>query len=217
MPTFARPEVSIGLPQALPLSEPKWSVLYETDFRCLSDVRMFKVSVLQVGGTWKWIGGLSYPLKSGSQTAGVYEISYAVFPCMVKYARFFMRAKPVNNDPSVLNYLELDYAWRDINNFRRAVLTLTVASNNFTIGKRVAGTWVSLATGTTPWGATPLGTELEFSGYTDGSVHTFIVKRLDTGASLTLSASDVTEGGYVAMGNVRNYDARFDHFRVERL
>jgi hypothetical protein len=215
MATFARPEVSIRSPQALPLSEPPWRTLYETDFRCLSDVRMFKVSVLQVGGTWKWIGGLSYPLKSGSQTAGVYEISYAVFPCKVKCARFFMRAKPVNYDPSVFNYLELDYAWSDINNFRRAVLNLT--SYIFVVGKRVAGTWMNLATGIVPWGATPLGTELEFSGYTDGSVHTFTVKRLDTGASLTISASDVTEAGYVAMGNVRNYDVRFDHFRVERL
>jgi len=214
--TFARPEVCIWYPQSLPLKVPvNPKLVYETDFKARSDLTPFKIAVYTVGGTWRWIGGTSYPLRAGVE--GVEEFSYAVSPCRVMHARFFMRCKPVNWNPDKWNYLELDYAWRDIDNFRRAVLTLTASTNNFIVGKRSGGSWIALATGTVPWGATPLGTELEFSGYADGSIHEFTVKRLDTGESLTLSVAEDVEYGYVAMGSVRNYDARFDCLRVERL
>lgn len=214
MTTFAKSEVCVWSPQALPLRVPAESILYETDFRHRSDINPLKIAIYSIGGTWVWIGGLSYPLKAG--TVAIYEISYA-FPCKVRFARFFMRAKVVAWDAGVPNYLEIAYAWYNVNNYRKISLSLSVIANNFTIWKRVGGVWTNIATGTTPWGATPLNTELEFSGYADGINHSATITRLDTMATLTISGPDSTEYGFAGIGSQRPYDARFDHWRVNHL
>jgi hypothetical protein len=216
MATFARPEVSIRSPQALPLSVPKWNILYETDFRCLSDVRMFKpIPFSGTAATFTWVGGLSYEARAGQ--SGVYEYANILSPVRLQRARLFCRAKPVAWYSAVLNYGGLAYAYRDSKNFRVGMLCFTSSGTNFYISKVVGGSWITVASSSVPWGATPLNTELEFTVVFDGSTHIATVKRLDTGASLTISASEATEYGYVGLLSSRTFDLRFDHFRVERL
>jgi hypothetical protein len=214
--TFARPKASIRLPQALPLSVPKWNILYETNFRCLSDVRMFKpIPYSGTAATFTWAGGLSYEARAGQ--TGVYEYANILSPVRLLKARLYCRAKPVAWDSAVWNYVGLAYAYSDTGNRRYVNLNFQTSTNNFTIVKVVGGTGTTIARGSTPWGATPLGTELELTVVFDGSTHTATVKRLDTGQSLTISASDSTEYGYVGLVNARTYDLRFDHFRVEAI
>jgi hypothetical protein len=216
MATFARPEFSIRRPQALPLSAPKWSVLYETDFRCLSDVRMFKpIPFSGTAATFTWVGGLSYEARAGQ--TGVYEFANILSPVRLLKAMLFCRAKPVAWDSAVFNYVGLAYAYRDASNRRYITLNFQLSTNNFSIVKVVGGTSTIIAQDSTPWGATPLNTELELTVVFDGSTYSATVKRLDTGASLTISASEATEYGYVGVLNSRTFDLRFDHFRVERL
>jgi len=216
MATFTRPEVSVRRPQALPLNVPKWSVLYETDFRCSSDVRMFKpIPWSGTSATFTWVGGLSYEARAG--TTGVYEYNNILSPVRLLKARLYCRAKPVAWDSSVWNYAGLCYAYRDVNNRRYIDLNFQTSTNNFGIKKVVGGNITAIAQGSTPWGTTPLNTELEFTIMFDGSTHIATVKRLDTGQTLTISVSDSTEYGYVGLFNTRIYDLRFDHFRVERL
>jgi hypothetical protein len=165
--------------------------------------------------TFTWVGGLSYEARAGQ--TGVYEFANILSPVRLLKAKLYSRAKPVNWDSAINNYIGLTYAYRDVNNWRYITLNCQTSTNNFSIAKIVGGTGAVIAQGSTPWGATPLNTELEFTLVFDGSTHTATVKRLDTGASLTISASEATEYGYVGLEYARPYDLRFDHFRVERL